>query len=92
MSADASTPVRCGAWMDEAEAALVLAENAERNCGLEGDCNSLVALEVAVRGLRAAIALARPPSSIDPKLSDRGGAVHRLRKSGWGRRRWEQPV
>ena len=28
----------------------------------------------------------------DPKLSDCGGAAHRLRKGGWGRRRWEQPV
>lgn len=54
------------AWMDEAEAALVLAEKAERNCGLEGEWNSLVALEGAVRGLRAALALARRPSSINP--------------------------
>lgn len=28
----------------------------------------------------------------DPKLSDCGGAAHRLRKDGWGRRWREQPV
>lgn len=50
------------AWLGEAEAALVLAEKAERNCGMKGDWNSLVALEGAVRGLRAAIALSRSPS------------------------------
>jgi len=34
----------------------------------------------------------RVATANDPKLSDCGGRARRLRKGGWGRRRWEQPA
>ena len=40
----------------------------------------------------AASAVSCPQRLNDPKLSDGGGLARRLRKSGWGRRRWEQPA
>lgn len=50
------------AWLGEAEAALVLAERAVNNAGLEGEWDSLPKLERGVRGLREGIEARRRPS------------------------------
>ena len=62
--------------------------------GKSGDRSAAVRSSARISGaLRAAsFPEKREKSPNDPKLSDRGGAPHWLRKSGCGRRRWEQPV
>lgn len=55
--------VRSSVWLAEAEASLRHAHTAVREAGLQGEWNSLVALENAVKALKAGIALKRPPSA-----------------------------
>jgi hypothetical protein len=81
-------------WKMRKEESFALAQRLDRTTAIVPTrkmvAGALVAAAAGARAGRKSSSGAHRPN--DLKLSDCGGAAHRLRQGGWGRRRREQPV